>query len=188
MSIPIFATILCAFLLLSEAALNRPWRRRKDVVRNCDKRSLEVVSLASLSVPLGIYVGFTGVGRIETGRIFFSLVGTLLALVGVMIRQRAVQTLKQYFTLNVTILDDHQIVKRGLYKTIRHPSYTGYLLRYLGGGLAFANWLSLILVFLPTFVALLYRMRVEEAALTETFGSEYTDYLKHTKRLIPKIY
>ncbi|MBA2340391.1 MAG: isoprenylcysteine carboxylmethyltransferase family protein [Pyrinomonadaceae bacterium] len=157
-------------------------------MRNCDKHSLEIVALASLSVPFGIYAGFTHVGRIESGRMFFALAGTVLALVGVIIRQRAVHTLKQYFTLNVTILDDHRIVKRGLYKTIRHPSYTGYLLRYFGGGLAFANWLSLLLIFLPTLAAILYRMRVEEEALTETFGSEYTDYLKHTKRLIPKIY
>jgi protein-S-isoprenylcysteine O-methyltransferase Ste14 len=36
--------------------------------------------------------------------------------------------------------------------------------------------------------AMLYRIRVEERALTERFGDEYTEYCKKTKRLIPFIY
>jgi protein-S-isoprenylcysteine O-methyltransferase Ste14 len=79
-------------------------------------------------------------------------------------------------------------VKNGLYRNIRHPSYTGFLLRYLGGGLAFANWLSLIIIFLPMLAAILYRIKVEEGALIEAFGSEYIDYASSAKRLIPKVY
>jgi protein-S-isoprenylcysteine O-methyltransferase Ste14 len=40
---------------------------------------------------------------------------------------------------------------------------------------------------LPT-AALLYRIHVEEMALTEAFGEEYLEYSRTTKRLLPGIY
>ena len=36
--------------------------------------------------------------------------------------------------------------------------------------------------------ALLYRIHVEERALTEAFGAEYVQYSQVTKRLVPGIY
>ncbi len=71
---------------------------------------------------------------------------------------------------------------------MRHPSYTGILLIFVAMGLATRNWLGLgIIVLLPT-AALLYRIHVEEAALTGAFGKEYAEYSQRTKRLIPGIY
>jgi protein-S-isoprenylcysteine O-methyltransferase Ste14 len=186
MTIPLLATMLCALLFLIEKMM--PKRRKSKSARDWDKASSAVIRLASAIVPVGVLIGFTDIGRVQTWRGLIAASGVLLALVGVVIRWRAILTLKKYFTLNVTILDDHRIVKNGLYKNIRHPSYTGFLLRYLGGGLAFANWLSLIIIFLPMCAAILYRIHVEEGALTEAFGSEYMDYAKGTNRLIPKVY
>jgi len=40
---------------------------------------------------------------------------------------------------------------------------------------------------MPYFLAA-YRMRVEEQAIKEAFGSEYLAYSKTVKRLIPKLY
>jgi protein-S-isoprenylcysteine O-methyltransferase Ste14 len=37
-------------------------------------------------------------------------------------------------------------------------------------------------------VAFLYRMRVEEAALTAAFGERYRQYMQRTARLIPGVY
>lgn len=71
---------------------------------------------------------------------------------------------------------------------MRHPAYTGLLLRYLGFGLAFANWLSAALIFLPLLCVTAYRIRVEEQALHEHFGEEYAAYAGATKRLVPGIY
>jgi protein-S-isoprenylcysteine O-methyltransferase Ste14 len=71
---------------------------------------------------------------------------------------------------------------------VRHPSYAGLLLRYLGLGMALANWLSAALVFLPLLCATVYRIRVEERALREHFGEEHAAYAGVTKRLVPWIY
>jgi protein-S-isoprenylcysteine O-methyltransferase Ste14 len=55
-------------------------------------------------------------------------------------------------------------------------------------GLYERNWISLAVVLILPTAALLYRIHVEEMALTEAFGQQYLDYSKATKRLFPRIY
>jgi protein-S-isoprenylcysteine O-methyltransferase Ste14 len=43
-------------------------------------------------------------------------------------------------------------------------------------------------VLVPTILAMLYRIHVEEIALNEAFGAQYASYSKTTWRLIPGIY
>jgi len=186
-TLPLLTTILFALTFVAEKILL--WGRKKKSERDWDKSSLAVFDVSGvLSVPLGIILGFTDTGRIHKGYFLVSLLGIVLMLLGTALRWAAIFTLKRYFTVNVTILEDHHIVKRGLYKHLRHPSYTGLLLRYLGLGLSYANWLSLALIFLPLLFSVMYRMHVEESALLQTFGDEYEEYSRRVKRLIPKVY
>jgi protein-S-isoprenylcysteine O-methyltransferase Ste14 len=55
-------------------------------------------------------------------------------------------------------------------------------------GLALANWLSLVVIFLVTSICYGYRIRVEEQALSKTLGAPYRKYMKRTKRLIPFVF
>jgi protein-S-isoprenylcysteine O-methyltransferase Ste14 len=88
----------------------------------------------------------------------------------------------------VAIHATQKLNQSGLFRLMRHPSYTGMMLIFLAMGLATRSWLGLgIIVGLPA-AALLYRMHVEEAALTGAFGEEYVEYSQRTKRLIPGIY
>ncbi len=54
--------------------------------------------------------------------------------------------------------------------------------------MAYSNWLSIVIIFVPDLAASLYRISIEEDALLENFGNEYFEYAKSTKRLIPKVY
>jgi len=133
-------------------------------------------------------LGFAGVGSMQAGAAIVSRIGLVLLLTGIVIRWSAIQTLGKYFTGTVLIVQDHKLIRRGIYKYVRHPAYAGALLAHLGLGLAFANWWSLILSVIPYLVAAIYRMHVEEQALRTTFGSEYVEYANHTNRLIPRVY
>ena len=62
------------------------------------------------------------------------------------------------------------------------------MLIFLAIALRRQNWLSIVILVVPPFLALLYRMHVEEAALTSAFGEQYIDYSRTTKRLLPGIY
>jgi protein-S-isoprenylcysteine O-methyltransferase Ste14 len=59
---------------------------------------------------------------------------------------------------------------------------------FLAIGLQTRNWASLIAILVPTTLALLYRIHVEETALLAHFGNDYATYSQETKHLIPGVY
>src|SRR4051794_8250220 len=112
---------------------------------------------------------------------------TVFAL-GLALRWWAIVTLGRFFTVDVTIEKDHQLVERGPFRWVRHPSYTGVLLAFAGWSLTLRNWVAIALVLLPIFIVLVRRMKVEEEALSQALGERYRQYMNRTKRLVPFIY
>src|SRR6266550_25287 len=172
MTIQILASVLRAVWIIEV-----PYLRRFKVLprKNWDRRSGEFWDFANAIEPIGMILGFAGIGSIQTGKSLMAPLGLSLLVAGVAIRWTAIHTLGKYFTGTVVIRDDHRLIRAGLYKHLRHPAYTGALVAHLGLGLSFANWFSLALSFVPYVVAAGYRIRVEEQALTEAFGEEYLD-------------
>lgn len=113
---------------------------------------------------------------------------TIIILFGLAIRIWAIRTLGRFFEPTVVIKPDQPIIKTGLYKYIRHPAYAGGYLCFIGCGIAFSNWLGLILIMILVFLGFNYRIREEEKILIDGFGDEYRKYIKVTKKLIPFIY
>lgn len=107
---------------------------------------------------------------------------------GLAIRWSSIIALGRFFTSSVTVAEDHQLVRSGLYRRVRHPSYTGLLITFLGVAVSYGNWLSLAAIVVPVVAALMYRIRVEEAALVGALGEQYLAYRKSTRRLIPGVY
>jgi protein-S-isoprenylcysteine O-methyltransferase Ste14 len=58
----------------------------------------------------------------------------------------------------------------------------------MGFGLSLNNWLSLIIIIIPIIITMINRINIEERLLLEVFGTEYEEYKKRTRRLIPMIY
>ncbi len=111
--------------------------------------------------------------------------GTALVLAGLALRVAAILTLRRLFTVDVAIREGHQLVTRGLYAVVRHPSYAGSLLSFLGLGIALGSFASLATVVLPITWAFVRRIQAEEQALAEAFGEAWTDYAARTARLLP---
>lgn len=83
---------------------------------------------------------------------------------------------------------DHKLVTKGLYKYVRHPMYSGATIMMLGPYLAFRSLfvlIGMVIFFIPL---MRMRMKMEEETLLGTFGDEYRDYIKRTKRFIPYIF
>jgi protein-S-isoprenylcysteine O-methyltransferase Ste14 len=152
-----------------------------------DKLSYWVVWLSFLTSILAA-LGLAKVDRLGHLAPFMGYVGCLVIVAGVSVRWVAVVTLGRQFTLQVTIIKDHRIIDHGIYKSIRHPAYLGSLISFIGLGFALEHWISLLVLLILPLVAILYRINVEEKALLEHFGTQYEEYCKRTKRLLPRVY
>lgn len=135
--------------------------------------AINLTNFTSLSIAGSRTVPYCGLGMIVAGMIF---------------RLIAILTLGRFFTTNLTIRESHTLKKEGIYKFIRHPSYTGSLVSFAGFGLSLNNWLSLSVIVLLVTIAFLRRIKVEEQLLIEQFGKEYLDYRSHSYYLIPWVY
>ena len=172
----------------SEIILARTRRSQSPDLR-FDKSSLRVIwATIAIAVNFGILVSFQRIGYFGNGSRIFPIAGLILIVFGLLIRWLAIFSLKHQFTVDVSIIKDHCIIKKGIYRFVRHPAYAGSLLSFFGLGLFFANYLSMLIIFLPICSAFLYRIRVEEKALIDNFGDEYVNYCASTKRLIPGIF
>ncbi|MBS1842644.1 MAG: isoprenylcysteine carboxylmethyltransferase family protein [Acidobacteria bacterium] len=85
----------------------------------------------------------------------------------------------------VTIKTGHNLIRRGPYRWIRHPIYTGILISFLGTALLQGEvraFLGLLLVIL----ALYRKAKREEKFLSEEFGEGFAEHAKHTGMFLPR--
>jgi protein-S-isoprenylcysteine O-methyltransferase Ste14 len=174
--------------ILSEILLNRLVRSGNADKKAADKHTelflwLTVVFSITAGVFTAIKTSFPVFGNPQ-----YTYIGIVVIVIGIIFRFIAIRQLGRFFTVDVTIREGHELMQRGLYKYLRHPSYAGSLLSFLGFGLSINNWLSMVVVILPYFLAMYVRMNLEEKVLTEQFGQQYSNYMSKTKRLIPFIY
>jgi protein-S-isoprenylcysteine O-methyltransferase len=111
-----------------------------------------------------------------------------ILVVGIAVRWWAIVVLGRFFTTDLAVQPGHRIVRAGPYRLVRHPSYSGLLICFLGTGLAMYNWLSLGCLFVPIAAAVIFRIHVEERMLEGEFGAEYVEYRRLTSRLVPGVF
>jgi protein-S-isoprenylcysteine O-methyltransferase Ste14 len=80
-----------------------------------------------------------------------------------------------------------QLVTSGIYKYIRHPLYSSLLLLTWGAFFKNLSAAGFVLAIAAT-VFLVLTAKADEAECIQFFGSEYQNYMKHTKRFIPFLF
>lgn len=114
--------------------------------------------------------------------------GMLLFLCGACLRWASFWALGHYFTFTVDVSADQRVVTSGPYRIVRHPGYLGGLLAMAGIAVVYANWVGFAGFVLPCLVIIVWRIRIEDAALLRTAGEPYRAYAVHHKRLVPLIW
>ena len=139
------------------------------------------------------------------------IVGGAMTIIGAVLRLRAFRELGLFFTVRVSLRQDHRLITTGPYALIRHPSYTGAAIVFLGNALALLHsrgsylaqipggvrwsgpmrtvawgltgyWLVLMLVVVP------FRVMKEEEMLHREVGEEWDAYTQKTPyRMLPYI-
>ena len=172
----------------SEFLLNIIVRSGKNDKKGHDKNSLVLIwIIIAIAITSGIIIANQLKMPISNSYIIH-YIGLSVIVGGMIVRFISIWTLGRLFTVDVTIRENHKIKKDGIYRMIRHPSYSGSLLSFIGFGISLNNWLSLMTITVLMTAAFLYRIRVEEKSLIAQFGSDYLNYKRDTYFLIPWIY
>lgn len=114
----------------------------------------------------------------------FQIVGTLMVLCGVALRMHGKIILGRHFSHSLRVLGDHQLIKAGAFKYIRHPAYLGTLLIVSGFG-AYSSVYTAAIIFVVALLLILRRIGNEEKMLVEYFGSAYSQYQSGSFKVIP---
>jgi protein-S-isoprenylcysteine O-methyltransferase len=178
--------VLFAIYWISETLIALRMRAgRRD--RADDRGSLRLLAIV---FPISWWVGIAAiwVPHVSIGSVALFRAGLVVMIAGQLLRWWSIATLGRLFTVNVAIRDGHELIDWGPYRYVRHPAYTAILLVHLGAALCLGNALTLIVLTVPTTLALLNRIRVEEDVLRSGLGDRYSEYMTRTKRLIPGLY
>ena len=153
-----------------------------------DRRSYELAALTNVACYYApVWEWLHGPALLPRGPAF-AAVGLLLMLAGEGLRIAAIRQLGRFFTMRVTVVPGHRVVREGLYRHVRHPAYTGWFLLSLGVGVFFGSLIGVLGTAL--FVVVLgVRVRIEEAALEGELGDEYKQYRREVRsRFLPGVF
>lgn len=180
---------LCILWAASEIWLGW-WRRSDDRARTRDSGTLRLLLITIYGcLVLAVWLVTTGWGRFpQPARTSLFWIGLLWMVAGMALRWWSIRVLARFFTVDVAIRPDHELIRNGPYRVLRHPSYTGALLTFYGFALALGNLGSLLVVVIPVTIAFLWRIRIEERVLSAAFPEQYAAYARETKRLLPFVW
>jgi len=175
--------------LVSEILLTLTRRSRSKTGTKQDRSTLGIIWLViAISITAGVFVAQTFRAAALPHGLLLASASVMLFAAGLILRWWAIISLGRFFTVDVTIEKDHELVERGPFRIVRHPSYTGVLLAFMGLALSLRNWAALLVILVPIGAAFIHRMNVEEDALSRALGPRYAEYMKRTKRLVPFVY
>ena len=113
--------------------------------------------------------------------------GVVIALIGFALLQWSQVILGKSWSDTPRMMKEQTLITSGPYRTIRHPIYTAFIL-ILGSSLFIsANWLIGLCWIGMTLLEVASRIGFEESLMIEFFGEQYSEYMKKTGRLLPKL-
>lgn len=119
--------------------------------------------------------------------LFMTYLGLLVFAIGAVIFRISRKTLRDFYSPQLIIQENHKLIRHRIYRYIRHPIYLGGSLIHISFPLVFSSLYG-VLYFMGIFFFVLLTIRIEEKMLLEYFGDAYQRYCSHTKRIIPFIY
>ena len=181
-----------AFFFLSELGLSLFKRMRGAAGKKDDRGSMRVIWIVVLCTVVATFAARWLLPQASlaspTSNTWLFPLGFAVFVVGALVRWYSIFYLGRFFTVDVAVTEGHRVVDSGPYRLVRHPSYLGILLEFLGVGICMTNAVSLVTAIVPPLLAFMHRIRIEETVLSDSLGESYRQYIKRTKRMVPFLY
>ena len=165
-------------------------RRAQSSVSSTDSKSIQVIMLGLFAAYFAAFLlAWTPQFQLAAAqRVVAFWLGTAMMVSGSLLRRHCWRMLGTSFTGDVQARPDQEVVTRGAYSKLRHPSYTGAILINTGIGIALGSWAAALLLAVMSLAVYGYRISVEERALLAAIGEPYREFMSKRKRLIPFVY
>lgn len=151
------------------------------------KLDLVLIQVFSLAVViLSPFSDRSGIGNFNIGDTI-RWIGLIVMLPGFALMQAGEKYLAKQFSIEVTLQKDHQLIRNGPYRFVRHPRYLGILIFFTGIAFIFRSLMGLGMV-LALGLVLVWRIFAEEQLMQQEFGQEWEEYRAQTWRLVPFIF
>jgi protein-S-isoprenylcysteine O-methyltransferase Ste14 len=95
------------------------------------------------------------------------------------------RALGHHWRFDAGLSADHELVRSGVYRVVRHPIYTSMLFVLLGTGFMFTPMPMLVVAVLVFIVGTEIRVRVEDGLLASRFDAEFRQYQRSVPAYIP---
>jgi protein-S-isoprenylcysteine O-methyltransferase Ste14 len=186
-----FAVVLLSWIAFATIFVNKT-RPPESADKKRDTRSIKgiVVQGLAFAVAWGAHRPYFTpiVSAPRTVEIATSVFTMLVAISSVAFTKSAVRALGKEWSLTARVLEGHRLATNGPYAWVRHPIYTAMLGMLIATGLATSYWPALLIAIVIFFIGTVFRLRVEEGLLHETFGAEFDAYARRVSAIVPGIY
>jgi len=115
-------------------------------------------------------------------------IGVVLMLAALALFYETHRQLGRNWSVTLDTRKKHTLVDTGLYAYVRHPMYSAFWLLALAQAALLANWIAGFSGIVGWAILFFLRVGREERLMIETFGDDYRDYMRRTKRVVPMIY
>jgi protein-S-isoprenylcysteine O-methyltransferase Ste14 len=112
------------------------------------------------------------------------IAGAVICICGLVFTLWARYTLAGNWSSDVTFKQDHELIRKGPYRFVRHPIYTGLLVMFVGTTLHIGQ-LRCLLGFPLVAIGFWIKLRQEERLLVRHFPEAYPNYRREVKALVP---
>lgn len=118
---------------------------------------------------------------------WISNTGLAMVVIGEIIRKTAIITAGRSFTHLIKIRreEHHKLVTHGVYRFVRHPSYTGFLIWSIGTQIMLVNPFCSVAFAVVVWHFFSGRIPYEEYYLRQFFGADYDDYARRVPSGVP---
>ena len=109
----------------------------------------------------------------------------LLLLLAMSLSWTATPALGQQWRMDAGLNADHELVRAGAYRLVRHPIYASMLCVFLGTGFMIATWPCFLAAAVVFLIGTEIRVRIEDGLLASRFGEQFRAYSRSTSAYVP---
>ncbi len=149
------------------------------------KVPLNISALVLILQLLGVFQ----IGTIEYQNEYqiYRVFGLILFALFALLQVKSFKNLKSFYSQEISLQKNHQLISTGLHKTIRHPQYISQVLSDLFLGVALGSYIIVPLVLFIELPLFILRAKKEEEMMLDYFGDKYSEYKKKSGFILPFI-